>query len=351
MDTGNLPVAAGFAYGTSSGALIDTAFYSGSLNSASGQFSVALKPLNPNTTYYVKPFLRYSSNEVVGASTSSFNTSSHSWQLAERGYLELPAINDKENYVGTFYSSGASAANRNYTYNYSYRYLGSLWVAYPLTASHISGSYSSSNWQNNSNIPDDYELTGSDILSSSYPSNFVDASAYSKGHQIPNADRTSNGTMNQQTYYMTNQTPQIANGFNGGVWNNLETAIRSLTSSTDTVYVVTGACYRKAGGSEKVNKLVAQSSSNVSPKEVSVPNYYWKVLLKVKRTNGAVTSASAIGFWFEHKSYDSGTSYASYAKSVSQIETWTGFDFFTNLPESLKAAVKANNNWSTFQSF
>lgn len=336
-------------YGESESSLINTVYCSGSVSSASGQFSAALKPLNPNTTYYYKAFLNYSNGTTVtSSSASSFTTSNHSWSLAERGYLELPAITDKENYVGTLYGSGGTTpGNRNYTYNYSYKYFGSLWVAYPLTESHLSGSASSS-WQGNSSIPDEYEITG--MLNSSYPSNYSNATDYSKGHQIPNADRKSNGQMNQQTYYMTNQTPQIGNQFNGSVWQNLENAVRDLTGDIDTVYVVTGACYRTVGGTETINYLSA-SNSTVSPSRLPIPNYYWKVLLKVKRNGTTITSASAIGFWFEHKAYESGTSYTGYAKSVSEIEALTGFDFFVNLPSSLKSAAKSNKSWTTFQNF
>ncbi|MBE6240200.1 MAG: hypothetical protein E7115_01690 [Bacteroidales bacterium] len=58
---------------------------------------------------------------------------------------------------------------------------------------------------------------------------------------------------------------------------------------------------------------------------------------------------SAIGFWFEHKTYSD--SYTNYAVSVDQIESWTGFDFFVNLPDGVETAAEANTKWSTFQSF
>ena len=154
--------------------------------------------------------------------------------------------------------------------------------------------------------------------------------------------------MNSQTYYVTNSTPQIQNGFNVGIWNSLENAVRNEIPANDTLYVTTGPAFQKAGEAEKdVIWITPQNDTKQCP----VPNYYWKVVLKVKRdVNGTVTSAKSIGFWFEHKVY-SADSYLNYAVSVDDIEQWTGFDFFVNLPDSIESSAEANSNWSSFQSF
>ena len=191
------------------------------------------------------------------------------------------------------------------------------------------------------------------MKSKSYGANYNN-STYSRGHQIPAADRKCNSTMRGQTYYLTNQTPQNQNGFNSPMWSNLEDAVRNLTNSTDTVYVVTGAAFRKVGGSETIKELYATSSS-IKPSTIYIPNYYWKVLLKVKwEGSGAskhITSASAIGVWMEHTSYGSATAWQDHVCSVAQIQTWTGFDFFVNLPDNLESSAESNSSWSTFSSF
>ncbi|MBR1959066.1 MAG: DNA/RNA non-specific endonuclease, partial [Bacteroidales bacterium] len=68
------------------------------------------------------------------------------------------------------------------------------------------------------------------------------------------------------------------------------------------------------------------------------------------KSGSTVVSASTIGFWFEHKDYDN-TSYSNYAVSVDQIEKWTGFDFFVNLPDEVETAAEKNTSWTTFQNF
>lgn len=225
-----------------------------------------------------------------------------------------------------------------------------MWVAYPLSGTHKSGAASTSSWRYNPNIANSDQVK---ITDSSYPTMY-NASDYARGHQCPNADRKSNDQMNAQTYYVTNQTPQLQDKFNGSIWGSLETAVRGLVSSaSDTVYVATGPAYRKVGGSETINYLTGISGAN--PASLAIPNYYWKALLKVKRNgSGEITSASAIGFWFPHREYNSDTEHyydSSFVVSVDQIETWTGFDLFTNLPSALQTTAEANTSWSTFQSF
>ena len=74
------------------------------------------------------------------------------------------------------------------------------------------------------------------------------------------------------------------------------------------------------------------------------------VALKVKtNSSGTVTSASTVGFWFENKAYSD--AYTNYAVTVDQVEQWTGFDFFGNLPDTVEVTAESNNDWNAFLEF
>lgn len=167
---------------------------------------------------------------------------------------------------------------------------------------------------------------------------------YSRGHLIPNASRNGNSVMQKQTFYVTNSVPQIQTSFNGGVWQNLEAALQGIGESEE-IYIVTGVAFNKVGESKTVKYTTAKDDT----KQVPVPNYFYKVVLKVNKSGSTVTSAKAIGFWFEHKTYSD--SYTNYAVSVDNIEQWTGFDFFVNLPDSIENTAETNTSWSSFQNF
>ena len=178
-----------------------------------------------------------------------------------------------------------------------------------------------------------------DLISSSYDDN------YSRGHLIPNASRNGIKNMQLQTFYVTNSVPQIQDNFNGSIWASLEGALQGI-GKKEEIYIVTGVCFNKVGE----NKTVKYTTAKDDTKQVPVPNYFYKVVLKVEKSGDNVSSASAIGFWFEHKGYSNST-YADYAVSVDQIEQWTGFDFFVNLPDSVEQSAESNTSWSQFQNF
>ncbi|MCQ2143036.1 MAG: DNA/RNA non-specific endonuclease [Bacteroidales bacterium] len=334
-----------FEYGTSSSSLTEKAYYGDAYalkGLASGRFSVPVTGLSSGTTYYYRAVMQVGEKDFYG-SVKSFTTQSAPVVTNVPQWLEMPAQTSASNCV---YESLGRGTSRNYSYLYDKSMYAERWCAYPLTASHTSGSASTGAWSFNPNIPGSAQI---DVRSSSYPTAYG-ATGYSRGHIIPNADRKSSSAMNAQTYYLTNQVPQLQDKFNNSVWGSLENGVRSLTltSSADTVYVVSGVCFQKQGASETVDYL---TSSTVTPSRIPVANYFYKVLLKVRRSGSTITAASAIGFWFEHRNYTSGDSYTNYSVSVDQIESWTGFDFFVNLPDSVESSAETNTSWSSFQSF
>lgn len=254
----------------------------------------------------------------------------------EPGWLELPAYLGTEDYIKTFYAG----SDRNYTYWYDKGWYTSMWVAYPLYDD-VMGSGRSDNWAANPQIPESEQIN---VWDGSYGVS-VSGTIYSRGHQIANGDRNGNSTMQRQTFYATNSTPQIQDKFNGGIWNNLENAIQDIASGRDTVYVVTGPTFETVGGDEQVKWIQPKHDSKKAP----VPNYYWKAVLKVKRSAGVVTDAMAVGFWFEHRQYSD--SYENYTVSVDEIERLTGLDLFVNLPDSVESKAETNTSWSSFRNY
>lgn len=317
-----------------------------SLSSGSGSFSASVGALEPGKTYYYVAFMEVlegGSYKTVTGSVRSFTTAyeASSSVTANKDWLELPASPSSLNgkYLVTPRADMNGENVRNYTILYDPSRYASLWTAYVLCSDHR-GSGSGGTWVNNPLISAGKQTS----CYKAYPS--VNGVTYDRGHQIPNADRNGVSDMQAQTYYWTNSTPQH-HDFNGGIWGSLETQVRNLLSSTDSVYVVTGPVYQTVGGNESVTTFENTTNDN---RIVPIPNYYYKVLLKVRRTGGVVTSASAIGFWFTHEAH-SGENWQSFATSVDAIEQKTGFDFFANLPESLAASAEANVNWSTFKNF
>ncbi len=233
---------------------------------------------------------------------------------------------------------------RNYTMLYDPEMYASYWVAYPLCTAHL-GTGRDESWAFDPSVEQELQTK---LTTGAYGVKLPSGNYYARGHQIPNADRNASGLdqMLAQTYYMTNVTPQLQNKLNGGIWSSLEAAVRKLTSSCDTVYVVTGAAFIKAGTEDTVGTIVNTKDGKTLP----VPNYYWKALLKVHRDQGSsVSGASAIGFWISHEEHSD--SYLNYTVSVDSLEAWTGLDLFANLPLPLQQEAESNTAWEVFSKY
>ncbi len=298
----------------------------------------AFSNLAAGTTYTLWAEAVTASGSVVTSREVTFTTKAPS--TSHRGWLELPAkstIATAQEYV---FQSGV----RNYTAYYDTETYSSLWVAYPLAADHMGSLSRPSSWEAAPGIGEGDQIN---VWDGSYGVN-VGSTLYARGHQIANSDRNGVEWMQTQTFYAINSTPQIQDGFNGSVWNSLEQALQNEAQSrSDSLYIVTGPVYRTVGGSESVKMISPQHDT----KECPVPNYYFKAALKIERSGNQVTAASAVGFWFAHQAYASGTSYTSFAVSVDEIERLTGFDLFANLPDAIEQAAEQNSSWSTFTGF
>lgn len=331
------------------------------ISDASGTYTAVANECAPATKYYYKAFMvvwnsdTHTYDTIESTVVNSFTTTEST--PVSVGLPELPAYGSSDKVVTMYRTGGTSGtdANRNYTFNYSTTYYSALWVAYPLTYADTQGNAShSGNWAYNtaSGISNDYQVN---VISNSYGVNYGN-DLYSRGHQIPNADRKSDQTALDQTYLVTNQTPQMQDQFNASVWSTLESKVRSLTSAsrpTEVIYVVTGPVYKTVNGNETITYLDATSNS-IKPSRVPVPNYYWKVLMKVKtNSSGAIVGASTIGFWYAHKPYGlaKGPDFTTFIKSVNEIEQLTGFNLFANLPDTYEERVEDNVSWSAFESF
>ena len=334
---------AGFYWGSSSNSLTNHVVASVS-GSTSGTFSASLTGLSEGQTVVYQAYVKVKGSgahsdeeQVVYASGTKFFKmgSGSSIPAAGAGWLELPGRTEGSHYITNTLRAGGA---RNYTHLYDTEKCTSLWTAYPLYASAMGELKRPENWSYNPGIDEKYQVN---LCGGSYTN-------YSRGHMIPNGSRNGIRAMQVQTFHVTNSVPQRQNKFNGSIWARLENALQGMaTSSKDTVYIVTGVAFNKVGENKSISTTKAKNDSKVIP----VPNYFYKVALKVKRSGQEITSASTVGVWMEHRDYNEGEEYDDFAVSVDQIEQWTGVDFFVNLPDAIENVVETNSSWSEFAKF
>ena len=238
--------------------------------------------------------------------------------------LELPAKSDLQSAVELEIKCGDKL---NYSALYDTERYASLWVAYEVSSDDMGDVKRPTSWSYNPQLSTSKQVN---LCSRSYNDD------YSRGHLIPNASRNARREAQEQTFYVTNSVPQIQNGFNGGVWMHLESAVQRYAEN-EPLYVTTGVVFEPVGQSREIAYTTAKDDA----KPIPVPNYFYKVVLSVERNaSGEVVDAEAIGFWFEHRAYTD--KYYNYAVSVDEVERLTGFDFFASLPDDIEARAERN---------
>ena len=249
----------------------------------------------------------------------------------------MPAVRVDGAYPNAAEYKILASGERNYTHYYDTSTYTSLWVAYPLEPNHMGDFARPSSWSYNPAISTSDQIN---ICNSSY-----DSTTHDRGHLIPNASRNGIEAMQLQTFYVTNAVPQNSS-FNGGVWNQLETAVRNLCKEkNELIYVVTGVAFAKVGETKSISYATTKNDT----RQIPIPNYFYKLVMRVKLDGSTVANASTVGFWFENAV--PANSYTSYSVSVDEVEEWTGFDFFANLPDDIEKVAETNSSWIALSNF
>jgi len=156
------------------------------------------------------------------------------------------------------------------------------------------------------------------ILSGSAKSSDYTKSGYDRGHLCPAADMGFNPVAMNESFLMSNISPQTPD-FNRGIWKELETTVRSWAKKEMSLDVVTGPVFKDNKG-------------QIGQEEVLVPGYFFKVIYD------KTGDPKMIAFLFPNAKSD--RPLADFAVSADEIEKLTGFDFFSQLPDEIEANLE-----------
>ncbi len=249
---------------------------------------------------------------------------SHKGAVAKR--IEVPAVKPG-NALISHWSVENGDSVMSYALEYDYAKYHSRWVAFRFDALTRPKNVGRKDNSIKPQYPADPYLSSETGLEG----DALYGSGYSHGHLVASADRLYSRTANDNTFFMTNMSPQISS-FNSPYWSALENIVQSKGRNrdfADTLYVC-------KGGTITNDKILGYTSDY----RMAIPKYYFMALLKVMDGN-----YSAIGFWMEHKDYGFSPSkdeLAAHALSIDELEELTGIDFFHNLPDAEENACESS---------
>ncbi len=202
-------------------------------------------------------------------------------------------------------TTGELVHHNHFTLSYREDYEQAEWVAYTLKKEHLT--------YDDRKRP--YFIEDPKVRTKSADWRNYRGSGYDRGHLCPAGDRRFSENAYNETFYTSNISPQDA-AFNAGIWNRLEQKIRFWAKTHGTLFVITGGVLEKG-------------LPSIGEEDVSVPNYYYKIVCKKRGDNFEV-----IAFLFPHK--ESAAELTHFLVTVDKLEELTRIDFFADLSETLE---------------
>ena len=247
--------------------------------------------------------------------------------------IEIPAMSDDELFIAhTTTVNGKENVTYSISHNPERKHC--KWAAFTFNTSNCEKNWYRDNWkktewggdpfQPNPEMPDNYVMTKSEI----------NHNGFDRGHIVASEDRVYSQDANEQTFYYSNISPMYRH-FNTGAWLDCEGLIQGWGRNNafrDTLYIVKGGTIR-----EGEYRTVGSCPT--------VPNYYYMSLLCLKNS-----TYKAIGLLFKHVNGNSRTEVCS----IDYLESFTGIDFFCNVPDAVEDVVEKNcrpNQWTGLKSY
>ncbi len=214
---------------------------------------------------------------------------------------------------------------RQYALSYSKTRGTPNWVAWHLNKSWKGDAKRSGDFESDPNLPAGwYQVTTKDYS----------GSGFDRGHMCPSDDRDASDADNKATFIMTNIAPQTADN-NQETWRLLEEYARRLVMNENKeLYIICGS-YGKGGTNKDKER-----KNELANGKITVPARFWKIIVVLDNGNNdlqrinANTRVIAIDTPNTHDVDEKPL--ITYRVNVRAIEKATGYNFFSNLPQSLQ---------------
>ncbi len=201
--------------------------------------------------------------------------------------------------------------------SYSRQKAGPNWIAWRLVASDLGDAPRTSSFRA------DRELPGIEpVLSDAFA-----GSGWDRGHLCPSEDRSASRDANRSTFIMSNVVPQEP-AMNRGSWARLEADTRELASAGQTVHVVAGAVWGRDAGT------VGRSA---------IPERLFKVIVSSQAAlaSDVTEEATVIAVLVRNDASVKGHPWRDHLTSVDEIESVTGYDLLSAIPDPIEDAIEA----------
>jgi endonuclease G len=242
-----------------------------------------------------------------------------------------------------------------YTADYSLKVNSSYWVQYELTDFEI---MTRAQIDNNETYerPVFTRLEGINKVQT----NHYDNTGYARGHLAPKFAFHKDHLRTWESFKTINIAPQIGGPFNSKNWLKLEETVGKWIEAGIDATIITGVIY------PKTLKYVTQTEhAKKKGVKIAIPSHFYKIIVDrtacPKTCTTACTKLKTQAFIMKNINYKkawtnlkgekrpplSGRKYADigqFVTSIDKIESMTGLDFLSRLPDAAEKKIEAKTN-------
>lgn len=165
-------------------------------------------------------------------------------------------------------------------------------------------------------------------------------SGFDRGHMCPSADRTAIEQDNLSTFILTNIIPQAPDN-NQGPWARLEEYCRTLAIQGNELYIISGGYGAGGTGSSGTARKIAGS-------KITVPGRTWKVIIVLPEGMNdlcrVTTDTRVIAVDMPNEQGIRGVNWGTYRLSVDALESVTGYDFLSTVPDTIENVIETKTD-------
>jgi endonuclease G len=152
------------------------------------------------------------------------------------------------------------------------------------------------------------------------------SSGFDRGHMAPAGDMKRSQQVMDSSFLLSNIAPQVGPGFNRHIWRFLEEAVRDWVAVRGKLTIVTGPVFQPDNDG-------VVSYLTIGENHVAVPNAYFKIIVDKD-------TSEALAFIIPNRQLF-GRRFEEFLVSVDEIESVTGTDFFSELPDEVENRLEA----------
>ncbi len=212
-------------------------------------------------------------------------------------------------------SPGEVVNHKYYTLSYNETHEQANWVHYKLNPNFLSG---------NTKRHDRFRSDPLISTKSAHPYDYK-GSGYDRGHLAPAGDMKYNTISMEESFFMSNIAPQSPT-FNRGGWKKLESLVRDWGKNFE-IYVTTAGVL----GSNIIGKI--------GKNKITIPSMFYKTVYSPDQE-------IMIGFLMPNTRISNDLKY--YVVTIDKIESLTGIDFFSQLPDDMENKLESKLSVSSW---